>query len=106
MMMLEKDPDNRFPSAAALATALETGEVPMPRNGGALALDSFAPRSATEAPFLCPRAGAVAPAYGAPPRPEEDPAPVPEDPGLDDEDSGKRRLDQLQEALSRTTRRR
>ena len=38
MMMLEKDPANRFPSAAALATALETGEVPEPANGGALSL--------------------------------------------------------------------
>lgn len=71
MMMLEKDPDNRFPSAAALATALETGEVPMPRNGGALALGSVAPRSATEASSLRPGAGAVAPAYGAAPSSEE-----------------------------------
>ena len=38
MMMLEKDPANRFPSAAALATALETGEVPEPANGGPLSL--------------------------------------------------------------------
>ncbi|MBK6305880.1 MAG: serine/threonine protein kinase [Gemmatimonadetes bacterium] len=71
MMMLEKDPDNRFPSAAALATALETGEVPMPRNGGALALGSVAPRSATEASSLRPGAGAMAPAYGAAPSSEE-----------------------------------
>jgi serine/threonine-protein kinase len=28
MLMLEKDPDDRFPSAAALVTALETGNVP------------------------------------------------------------------------------
>lgn len=28
MLCLEKDPSNRFPSAAALATALETGDVP------------------------------------------------------------------------------
>jgi serine/threonine-protein kinase len=28
MLLLEKDPDNRFPSAAALAAALETGKVP------------------------------------------------------------------------------
>lgn len=71
MMMLEKDPDNRFPSAAALATALETGEVPMPRNGGALALGSVASRSATEASSLRPGAGAMAPAYGAAPSSEE-----------------------------------
>lgn len=38
MMMLEKDPANRFPTAAALATALETGDVPEPANGGPLAL--------------------------------------------------------------------
>ena len=31
MMCLEKDPDNRFPSAGALVTALDTGNVPEPR---------------------------------------------------------------------------
>ena len=38
MMMLEKEPDNRFPSAAALVVALETGNVPMPVGGGPLSL--------------------------------------------------------------------
>jgi serine/threonine-protein kinase len=42
--MLEKEPANRFPSAAALATALETGEVPEPANGG---VRSVAARPAT-----------------------------------------------------------
>src|SRR5688572_9676611 len=32
MMCLEKDPDNRFPSAGALVTALDTGNVPEPRS--------------------------------------------------------------------------
>ncbi len=36
MMMLEKEPENRFLSAAALATALESGEVPEPAHGGPL----------------------------------------------------------------------
>jgi serine/threonine-protein kinase len=31
MMCLEKDPENRFPSAGALVTALDTGNVPEPR---------------------------------------------------------------------------
>jgi hypothetical protein len=38
MMMLEKEPANRFPSAAALVTALETGDVPEPIGGGPLSL--------------------------------------------------------------------
>jgi len=45
MMMLEKEPANRFPSAASLATALETGQVPVPASGGAR---SLAARPATE----------------------------------------------------------
>jgi len=36
MMLLEKEPDNRFPSASALVVALETGNVPTPIGGGAL----------------------------------------------------------------------
>ena len=32
MMCLEKDPENRFPSAGALVTALDTGNVPEPRS--------------------------------------------------------------------------
>ncbi|MEP7380699.1 MAG: serine/threonine-protein kinase [Gemmatimonadota bacterium] len=40
MMMLEKEPENRFPSAAALATALESGEVPEPAHGGPLSFAS------------------------------------------------------------------
>jgi eukaryotic-like serine/threonine-protein kinase len=35
MMLLEKDPANRFPTASALVTALETGVVPQPRSSGA-----------------------------------------------------------------------
>ncbi len=54
MMMLEKDPDNRFPSAAALATALETGDVPQPRAGSAMSLGALPQRSATEAASLRP----------------------------------------------------
>ena len=42
MMMLEKEPANRFPSAAALAAALESGNVPEPANGGPLALGAMA----------------------------------------------------------------
>jgi len=48
MLMLEKDPANRFPSAAALATALETGDVPMPIGGGALALGGATGRHAVD----------------------------------------------------------
>jgi serine/threonine protein kinase len=36
MMLLEKEPSNRFPGASALAVALETGNVPMPAGGRAL----------------------------------------------------------------------
>jgi serine/threonine-protein kinase len=36
MMLLEKEPNNRFPGANALAVALETGNVPTPVGGGAL----------------------------------------------------------------------
>lgn len=32
MVLLEKDPANRFPSASALVTALDTGNVPIPRS--------------------------------------------------------------------------
>jgi serine/threonine-protein kinase len=35
MLCLEKDPDLRFPSAAAMATALESGNVPAPRRARA-----------------------------------------------------------------------
>src|SRR5262245_42853036 len=34
MMLLEKDPANRFPSAEALVTALDTGDVPEPASAG------------------------------------------------------------------------
>lgn len=68
MVMLEKDPANRFPSAAALVAALETGDVPPPRNGGALSLGAMASsaparrqRSATEAASILPDAGWTAP---------------------------------------------
>ncbi|MFP5353901.1 MAG: serine/threonine-protein kinase [Gemmatimonadota bacterium] len=54
MMMLEKDPANRFPSAAALATALESGDVPEPAYAGPLALGGIAHRSAIEASALRP----------------------------------------------------
>lgn len=44
MMMLEKEPANRFPSAAALATALETGDVPEHTgNASALAFSASPP---------------------------------------------------------------
>ncbi len=63
MMLLEKEPANRFPSAAALVTALETGEVPELIGGPAIALgrgntrpvDSFgsvAPRPNTADNYL------------------------------------------------------
>jgi eukaryotic-like serine/threonine-protein kinase len=71
MMMLEKDPSNRFPSAAALVAALESGNVPVPRGGGALSLggnpaggaslSARSQRSATEAASLLPDEGFAAP---------------------------------------------
>jgi serine/threonine protein kinase len=35
MILLEKEPANRFPTAQALVTALDTGDVPMPASAGA-----------------------------------------------------------------------
>ncbi len=66
MMMLEKDPTNRFPSAAALATALESGDVPEPAYGGPLSLGTMPQRSAIEAAALRPgvAAGGMAPPTG------------------------------------------
>ena len=46
MMMLEKEPADRFPSAAALATALESGDVPEPAHGGPLTFSSQSPSGA------------------------------------------------------------
>ena len=66
MMMLEKDPDNRFPSAASLVAALESGDVPIPRNGGPLSLGSMPQRSATEAASLRPGSMAQPVDFGAP----------------------------------------
>jgi eukaryotic-like serine/threonine-protein kinase len=45
MLMLEKDPANRFPSASAVVAALDTGNVPTPvaRTSGAAAPSDFAP---------------------------------------------------------------
>ena len=43
MMCLEKDPDNRFPSAGAMVTALDTGNVPEPRIAPEAALIPAAP---------------------------------------------------------------
>ncbi|MEO6446354.1 MAG: serine/threonine-protein kinase [Gemmatimonadaceae bacterium] len=45
MMMLEKEPDDRFPSAAALVAALETRNVPEPRGAAPAALGSQASRA-------------------------------------------------------------
>ncbi len=42
MMLLEKDPDNRFPDAAALLAALEHGNVPTPPSARAAARQSVA----------------------------------------------------------------
>ena len=54
MMMLEKDPANRFPTAASLVTALETGNVP-----------ELAPRAAPPAPAAgsYPQQGYLQPQY-------------------------------------------
>jgi len=63
MLMLEKDPTNRFPSAASLVAALESGNVPAPRAGamslgglpaGGGAMPARAQRSATEAASILP----------------------------------------------------
>ena len=59
MMMLEKEPSNRFPSAAALVAALESGNVPEPANGGPLSLGNGAPRGGY-APATAARGGGVA----------------------------------------------
>lgn len=59
MMMLEKDPANRFPSAASLATALESGDVPEPAYGGPLPIATVPQRSAIEASALRPGGGGV-----------------------------------------------
>jgi serine/threonine-protein kinase len=66
MLCLEKDPANRFPSAGALAVALETGEVP------ALPVPAAAPAPAARAP-------SYAPSYQASPRAEGERIPTPEE---------------------------
>ncbi|MFL5612798.1 MAG: serine/threonine-protein kinase [Gemmatimonadaceae bacterium] len=45
MLLLEKDPANRFPSASALVAALDTGNVPMPsaRTSGGTGPSNFTP---------------------------------------------------------------
>src|SRR5437868_6870564 len=45
MLLLEKDPANRFPSASALVAALDTGNVPMPtaRTSGGIGPSIFTP---------------------------------------------------------------
>jgi serine/threonine-protein kinase len=45
MMLLEKDPANRFPSASALVTALDSGEVPMPARRSSASMPFDADRS-------------------------------------------------------------
>src|SRR5690242_2147534 len=44
MLLLEKDPANRFPSAAALVAALDTGNVPSARSSAALPAPDFPPQ--------------------------------------------------------------
>ena len=45
MLLLEKEPDNRFPSASALAVALETGNVPEPTRGAMVAAPAHTART-------------------------------------------------------------
>lgn len=59
MMLLEKEPDNRFPSASALAVALETGNVPEPVGGALLAAQPQSARTFSGA-------GAVIADHGTP----------------------------------------
>ncbi len=45
MLLLEKEPDNRFPSASALAVALESGNVPEPTRGAIVAAPPHSART-------------------------------------------------------------
>jgi serine/threonine-protein kinase len=45
MMLLEKEPANRFPSASALVTALDSGEIPMPARRSSASVRVDADRS-------------------------------------------------------------
>ncbi len=51
MMMLEKEPANRFPSAAALATALESGDVPEPTGSASALAFSASPPGGMYRPY-------------------------------------------------------
>ena len=69
MMMLEKDPANRFPSAAALVVALDSGAMPAgrpsgasPVNGSAYPGDSSGIGQRGSPPF----AGTTSPTFGSP----------------------------------------
>jgi eukaryotic-like serine/threonine-protein kinase len=51
MVLLEKDPANRFPSASAVVTALDTGNVPTPRTSTQVPADPNLPARRTPTPY-------------------------------------------------------
>jgi len=53
MMLLEKDPANRFPSASAVVAALDTGNVPLPsRTSAPVAMDTSAEAARGSASYM------------------------------------------------------
>ena len=88
MMLLEKDPANRFPTAAALVAALDSREVPRPRASAPSAPQpgAWQPPSGRGDPAgdfarriendIVARASGYGQNYGAPPAPSYAPAPL------------------------------
>ena len=76
MICLEKDPENRFPNAASLVTALGTGEMPtlatrataspnMASSSGRVGMVNPVPRTSLQAPHM-PTNLATSPSFGSP----------------------------------------